>query len=295
MKLAVFSDLHLEFGLGHFMPFDLAADVYIIAGDFYDAYLVQDDAQIAARAEADDLANIIASRDQVLDWLAQLNGQGKPILFVLGNHEFYHGSPEEVRAGWRRLEAHFEHLHVLDNQVWRIGPVVFAGSTLFTDLGDNPVMREEAQWGGISDFCLIEGFTPEYMVSEHHSSTAWLRQTLSRYRREPGVQHVVAITHHAPTYRQLERWDKGSDLLNAMYASDMEALLQACQPSLWIHGHIHKSLDYRVGETRVICNPRGYYPRRVNPQFDTAFVLELPVVETGLLRRAQRWLAALLE
>ena len=29
-------------------------------------------------------------------------------------------------------------------------------------------------------------------------------------------------------------------------------------PSLWIHGHIHESFDYDVGNCRVLCNPRGY-------------------------------------
>ena len=27
---------------------------------------------------------------------------------------------------------------------------------------------------------------------------------------------------------------------------------------LWLHGHLHCQFDYKVGETRVICNSRGH-------------------------------------
>ena len=27
---------------------------------------------------------------------------------------------------------------------------------------------------------------------------------------------------------------------------------------LWTHGHMHDPLDYMIGDTRVVCNPRGY-------------------------------------
>lgn len=27
---------------------------------------------------------------------------------------------------------------------------------------------------------------------------------------------------------------------------------------LWIHGHIHESVDYEVNGTRLVSNPRGY-------------------------------------
>ena len=30
------------------------------------------------------------------------------------------------------------------------------------------------------------------------------------------------------------------------------------QIKLWMHGHTHEDFDYVLGETRVVCNPRGY-------------------------------------
>jgi len=44
--------------------------------------------------------------------------------------------------------------------------------------------------------------------------------------------------------------------VNLCFVSDAEHLLEGAD--LWVHGHTHDSFDYRVGATRVLCNPRGY-------------------------------------
>ena len=33
-----------------------------------------------------------------------------------------------------------------------------------------------------------------------------------------------------------------------------------------VHGHIHSQQDYMIGDTRVVCNPRGY-PDEPNANF----------------------------
>ena len=35
----------------------------------------------------------------------------------------------------------------------------------------------------------------------------------------------------------------------------------------WIHGHMHSNVDYMIGDTRVVCNPRGYSDME-NVKFD---------------------------
>ena len=42
------------------------------------------------------------------------------------------------------------------------------------------------------------------------------------------------------------------------FISDLSAIIERWQPTLWIHGHVHSSHDYRVGSTRTVCNPHGY-------------------------------------
>lgn len=49
-----------------------------------------------------------------------------------------------------------------------------------------------------------------------------------------------------------------NDLLSAAFAIDLTPVIEAGQPELWVHGHVHDSFDYHVGATRVLANPHGY-------------------------------------
>jgi len=45
-----------------------------------------------------------------------------------------------------------------------------------------------------------------------------------------------------------------------------------------VHGHIHESFDYQVGNCRVVCNPRGYLQHGrglENKRFNPALVVDL--------------------
>jgi Icc-related predicted phosphoesterase len=44
---------------------------------------------------------------------------------------------------------------------------------------------------------------------------------------------------------------------------------------LWVHGHMHESYDYEVYGSRVVCNPRGYAPNALNPDFKPDLVMEI--------------------
>jgi Icc-related predicted phosphoesterase len=69
----------------------------------------------------------------------------------------------------------------------------------------------------------------------------------------------VAVTHHAPTPISIAECYKGDTLMNGAFASDLsEFIMDRPQIKLWTHGHMHNVSDYMVGETRVVCNPRGY-------------------------------------
>jgi hypothetical protein len=67
------------------------------------------------------------------------------------------------------------------------------------------------------------------------------------------------------------------DPLTPAYASDLEPLFG--KADLWCHGHIHASVDYTVGGTRVVSNPRGYPDEgRLEgggAEFDAGFVIEI--------------------
>ncbi|MDX8482282.1 hypothetical protein RFN28_28060 [Mesorhizobium sp. VK24D] len=79
------------------------------------------------------------------------------------------------------------------------------------------------------------------------------------------------FVHASPAARAIDSSRFNGDLLNAAYASDLSALIEAGRPALWLHGHTHDSCDYQVGNTRVVCNPRGYEDE--NAAFDPALVV----------------------
>jgi Icc-related predicted phosphoesterase len=111
---------------------------------------------------------------------------------------------------------------------------------------------------------------PTDTVRLHRASVAFLHKELSR----PFDGATVIVTHHAPSPRSIASRFCG-DPLNSAFASNLDPLISRHEPSLWIHGHMHDSFDYTIGRTRVVCNPRGYFPDQLNSQFDPTFVVEV--------------------
>ena len=55
------------------------------------------------------------------------------------------------------------------------------------------------------------------------------------------------------------------DLLSAAFASNLEYLFERYPNiKLWCHGHVHNSVDYKLGNARVIANPLGYGNENAN-------------------------------
>ena len=107
------------------------------------------------------------------------------------------------------------------------------------------------------------------MASIHHGSLNWLKAELER-----GKDFAqVVVTHHTSSRRSIPESYK-KDILSAAYASDLEYIIEQSDIKLWIHGHLHKESDNCIGETRIICNPRGY-PDERNEKFIPDLVVEV--------------------
>jgi len=110
-------------------------------------------------------------------------------------------------------------------------------------------------------------FLPQTAYRMHRDSLRFIKANV-----KPDLGPTVVVTHHLPHRRSIPERFKG-DLLNAAYASDLSDLIEQGQPTLWVHGHTHDSSDYRVGNTRIMCNPRGYDDE--NSRFDPTLVVEI--------------------
>ena len=82
----------------------------------------------------------------------------------------------------------------------------------------------------------------------------------------------MVVSHHAVHWNSIHPRFR-SDPVTGAFLSDQSELIEAYQPALWVHGHVHNSSDYFIGTTRVLCNPHGY--GNENPDFNGALVVEV--------------------
>ncbi len=264
MRLYVVSDLHLETVPSWSIPERLPDfDVAVIAGDLH--------CPVARSIEQ------IAS-DPVL--------QGKPVLFVPGNHEFDGGVLQDVLADGFELAAAHPHIHLLHRRSVIINGVRFIGATLWTDYELNGTTRTSMILAGqeMPDHKAIRyrepsghisRFMPWHTRREHKLDRAFIEAELALPFEGP----TVVVTHHLPSGQSIATRFVGNPL-NPAFASELAPPIVTLRPALWVHGHTHHSNDYRIGETRILSNPKGYgpfegKPRTENPGFDPAMIIDV--------------------
>ena len=249
MKLHILSDLHLEFG--DFEAVDVDADAVILAGD--------------------------TDRDlRGLHWACEAFPD-LPKIYVLGNHEFYRSATPKLNRKAQALASNEPTLFVLDRSAVTIAGVRFAGATLWTDFGlhGNVALGMKEAGSRMNDFRMIR-VDPKYRRLRPQDVAAWHSADLRFLESEiagSGGQPLVIVSHHAPSKNSVgPRY--GDDPLNAAYASNLDDMVARSGAALWIHGHTHHAVDYQIGATRVISNPRGYADDLV-PGFVPDLVVEI--------------------
>jgi len=258
MKLWILSDLHIEQSAWDLPKPHPDYDVLVAAGDIHTA-------------------------TDGVRWLAE-RAQGHPVIYVPGNHEWYHRTISE-EAQQAADVARALGVHFLMNEAVTIADVRFLGSTLWTDYqlqSPSPGRAMDLARLRLNDHRLInvrpdELFDPEDARQMHMASREWLSQSLAK--RPAGVRSDVVVTHHLPHRRSIDPQYE-DDPLSAAFASDLLDLVERGGADLWIHGHTHASCDYRLVNCRVVCNPKGYGPRRAsgtieNSQFDPHLIIEV--------------------
>ena len=230
MKIAIASDLHLEFAD---LDFDNpGADVLVLAGDICTLRHLDGDGKLGKRFR---------------DFFKRCTSRFPHVLYVLGNHESYGYRVEKSLARAREIPG----VTLLDNAVVEIDKVRFWGATLWSDLS-NPMDSIIAQ-RFMNDFKVIrtEGGLRSLRPQD---TTQWHRESVESVR---GAQAHVVVTHHAPSMRSIPPKFKG-DALSAAYASPLDDVVLDLAPQVWIHGHVHSRNNYAIGNTQVVSNPRGY-------------------------------------
>ena len=85
---------------------------------------------------------------------------------------------------------------------------------------------------------------------------------------------VVVCTHHQPSFSSVAERYKHETIMNGAFCSNLdEFILDHPQIKLWTAGHTHNAMDYRIGDTRIFVNPRGYPGEKMD--FDPHIILEV--------------------
>ena len=84
---------------------------------------------------------------------------------------------------------------------------------------------------------------------------------------------VVVITHHGISRQSVPDHFMGGPSQPA-YTSELTEFVLGHPCRLWIHGHTHWAFDYKIGETRVLANPRGY-PHETTHGFNPKLIVEV--------------------
>ena len=92
----------------------------------------------------------------------------RPVIYVLGNHEFYGQKLQKLIKELQEL-ADGTNIRLLENEQCSIGEVVFLGATLWTDFGlnGNPAARSEPltpEQNGVHSVATLgtQGSTPAF-------------------------------------------------------------------------------------------------------------------------------------
>jgi predicted phosphodiesterase len=304
MKIAICSDVHLEFGQLELENTE-NADVLVLSGDICTAVDLRVTDSILSSAKT----------DRYMEFFTACSKNFPHVVYVMGNHEHYHGDYADSIIHIKHALKHLENIHVLDKEVWEHGDHVFIGGTLWTDMNGECEMTMNHVQRRMNDFQICKNSSrvvnyktfepkqkPEGMSDEDFNllpyeqryknvfktreatlspqdavvdHKAMLKVIEEAYADIPPWKTVVVCTHHAPSKGSEHPRYAHDQLMNGAYNSQLDQFIMD-RPGikLWTHGHTHEDFDYMIKSCRVVCNPRGY----INYE-DRADRFQLRVVE----------------
>jgi predicted phosphohydrolase len=241
MKIALASDVHLEFG-DLFLKNEESADVLLLSGDI----------MVADKYKGNRIFH---------DFLSRASFQFPHVIYIAGNHEFYDGHFDYSIHHLRNVCANFPNVYFLEDDIKQIDDVIFIGCTLWTDMNRSDPNTMLDVMNRMNDFRKIRAteswhrLHPEQVVSRHRKSLEYIKTAINGHYDKK----FVVVGHHAPSKLSTHPRYKNDVEINGAYSSDLSGfILDHPQIKLWTHGHTHDPYDYQIGSTRIVCNPRGY-------------------------------------
>lgn len=227
MKIMYFSDLHLH-----------RDEVQIFRKRLLDQASIEKPDLILNAGDFSNTYNPDAIQD-----LREL-GDWAPYVTVFGNHDFYENRVSHPDDG---------KVNVLD-----LGEYMVLSTTLWTDYFDGDPLEMD-HYSYLND----KRFIPDWSAKKAHRKSKRLLKEVQNLVQENWNKKIILLTHHGVSKRSISPKFQGNPL-NGSFVNDLDDwILMNPQIVLCVHGHVHQDFDYKIGETRIVCHPRGY-PREEN-------------------------------
>lgn len=243
MNVQIYSDIHLEFHKTY-PKIQPKADIIILSGDIGKLHL-----------------------DNYKDFLVYLSENWKKVIYVLGNHEYYHNHKtiNTLNEEYKSYIKNFSNIYLLDKDYIVIDKIVFIGCTLWSKarigimdiINDFKMIKVKRD---LRRYIKTDGIN-EYEYNEFNNiDKEYLLETLQRLQND--FNHIVIITHYPliqkntsnPIYKEQPQYIKdyfSNNIDLTKYMSDKTKIV--C-----ISGHTHWSYDFIENNIRYISNQFGY-------------------------------------
>ena len=252
LKIQIASDLHIEFyGGSDNIPYEdiivPKAPVLALLGDIGLAYT-----------------------ESLRRFLHYQAGRFETVLFLAGNHEYYNhdGDRYSVFEQQKWLEdvcKEKDNIIFMEKTAVDLQGVRILGTSLWSEV---PKEYREIAQASMNDYNLCymhrasefpRQLTAAFTTKWHRDSVQWLEKELKE-AKDRG-QPALVLTHHTPSMTDTSnpKYD-GSDLNHCFSTNLRDGLMTDYTDTIktWACGHTHYNFDFKVGNSRLLSNQRGY-------------------------------------
>lgn len=260
MRIKQISDLHTEFREPPFIEND-ETDVLILGGDICIADHIH-------RNPTDDKPGVIRKDDHIHHarryrrLFEQVSSEFNHVIYVMGNHEFYHGDWNTAVDVMREELVKYPNIHLLEKDKVVIDDIVFLGASLWTDMNNEDPLTMINIHREMNDFKYISNgvinkwdrLRSNHVVERFKLTLQWLTLILSEDSRK-----TVVVSHHPPSRQSITERFRHALIQNGAFTSNLDQFIaDHPQIALWTFGHVHHAHRYYIENTLCVANPYGY-------------------------------------
>ena len=262
MKILIVSDLHYDYNLhslGIEFEYDFEnklneVDLVLIAGD---------------------ISGDFTRTSLFLDRLRKKITGNTMIACVSGNHLGYN----RIKKGYENTKENAiftlrqvyneKPVYFLENDALELGEYIIIGCCLYTDFklyNTQDFSKQIAEYY-INDFNYVQ--TMDYdlgmiryvngddYIKWHNRSIDFIEQACQKYKDKK----IILLTHFLVTPKSISKKYVDNNL-NPFYCTNLEWLFDKYENiELVVSGHSHEPSDIKIGNTRIVLEPYGYFLR----------------------------------